>query len=43
MVIVQFQYQADIFSNEPVDFEEFELTSEKWHCKGCNFKELCMQ
>ncbi|WP_083227136.1 MULTISPECIES: PD-(D/E)XK nuclease family protein [Lysinibacillus] len=37
------KYQADIFSNEPVDVENFEQTLDKWHCKGCNFKELCAQ
>lgn len=37
------KYQADIFSNEPVDIEDFEQTQEKWHCRGCNFRELCAQ
>lgn len=37
------KYQADIFSNEPVDLEDFEQTQEKWHCRGCNFRELCEQ
>lgn len=36
-------YQADIFSNEPIDLEDFEQTLEKWHCRGCNFRELCLQ
>lgn len=37
------KYQADIFTNEPVDFEDFEKTSDAWRCKGCNYKELCSQ
>ncbi|MBG9755962.1 hypothetical protein ABD89_11305 [Lysinibacillus sphaericus] len=37
------KYQADIFSNEPVDLVDFEQTQEKWHCRGCNFRELCAQ
>ncbi|AJK90079.1 hypothetical protein PI85_19490 [Lysinibacillus sp. A1] len=37
------KYQADIFSNEPVELEDFEQTQEKWHCRGCNFRELCAQ
>ncbi|MGE6516514.1 PD-(D/E)XK nuclease family protein [Lysinibacillus sphaericus] len=37
------KYQADIFSNEPVDFEDFEKTLDDWRCKGCNYKELCTQ
>ncbi len=40
-VLAMKKYQADIFSNEPVDFEDFEQTQEKWHCRGCNFRELC--
>ena len=35
------KYQADIFSNEPLDLEDFEQTLEKWHCRRCNFRELC--
>ncbi len=35
------KYQADIFSNEPVELADFEQTQEKWHCRGCNFRELC--
>jgi len=37
------KYQADIFSNEPVELADFEQTQEKWHCRGCNFRELCTQ
>ncbi len=37
------KYQADIFTNEPVDFEDFEKTLDDWRCKGCNYKELCTQ
>lgn len=37
------KYQADIFSNEPVDFEDFEQTSEEWQCLRCNYKELCVR
>ncbi|MGG2081132.1 hypothetical protein [Lysinibacillus pakistanensis] len=36
------KYQADL-SNEPLDIEDFDLTVEKWHCRGCNFTELCEQ
>ncbi|WP_107926957.1 PD-(D/E)XK nuclease family protein [Lysinibacillus parviboronicapiens] len=35
------KYQADIFTNEPVDFEDFEKTTDEWKCIRCNFKELC--
>lgn len=36
------KYQADILTNEPVDFEDFEQTSEKWQCLNCNYKEMCL-
>lgn len=35
------KYQADILTNEPVDFEDFEKTTDEWKCLRCNFKELC--
>ncbi|GLC88853.1 PD-(D/E)XK nuclease family protein [Lysinibacillus piscis] len=35
------KFQADILVNEPVDVEDFPQTVEEWHCRSCNFKELC--
>lgn len=35
------KFQADILTNEPVDIEDFQQTTDEWRCKGCNFKELC--
>lgn len=37
------KYQADIFTNEPLDLEDFEETPDTWRCKGCNYKELCVR
>ena len=36
------KYQADILTNEPIDYGDFKQTSEEWQCIRCNYKELCL-
>ncbi|MDR1052377.1 MAG: PD-(D/E)XK nuclease family protein [Endomicrobium sp.] len=40
--INMYDYLIDINKNIPKDKEEFELTNNKFFCKYCNYKEICV-